>query len=163
MHFSSLNPSSLEETKLHFKPSKQEAKSGFCNEDDHTPWFARLQEFLEKSDYSNGLKLVGRSNKVSSFRGYSSTVFIKNKVLLSTRNIHLHKLALFCSSLFIKNSHLWKTEGNFSSTSLSSQTCCGQIINSSWGSVRWYFKNMASRDTIIIVNFQKQSPQGMIA
>ncbi|WRX26725.1 Jacalin-like lectin domain - like 1, partial [Theobroma cacao] len=63
MHFSSLNPSSLEETKLHFKPSKQEAKSGFCNEDDHTPWFARLQEFLEKSDYSNGLKLVGRSNK----------------------------------------------------------------------------------------------------
>ncbi|XVF25091.1 hypothetical protein REPUB_Repub13aG0184000 [Reevesia pubescens] len=63
MPFSSLNPLSLKEAKLYFRPSRAEDKPRFHNEDDHTPWFARLQEFLEKFDYSRGLKLVARSNK----------------------------------------------------------------------------------------------------
>ncbi|XVE88759.1 hypothetical protein DITRI_Ditri19aG0094700 [Diplodiscus trichospermus] len=58
MPFSSLNPSSLQEAKLYFKPSSPEEKPRFHNEDHHTPWFVRLQEFLEKFDYSRGLKLV---------------------------------------------------------------------------------------------------------
>ncbi|OMO66382.1 Mannose-binding lectin [Corchorus olitorius] len=62
MPFSSLNPASLKEAKLYFKSSKQ-AEARFCNGDVRTPWFARLQEFLEKFDYSKGLKLVARSNK----------------------------------------------------------------------------------------------------
>ncbi|XVF74454.1 hypothetical protein PTKIN_Ptkin13bG0111600 [Pterospermum kingtungense] len=64
MPFSSLNPSSLKEAKLYFKPSRtKEGEPRFHNGDDHTPWFARLQVFLEKFDYSRGLKLVARSAK----------------------------------------------------------------------------------------------------
>lgn len=82
MPFSSLNPSSLNEAKLYFKPSRtEEGKPRFHNGDDHTPWFARLQEFLEKFNYSRGLKLVARSAKVSSFPTLLCTVFIRNKVL----------------------------------------------------------------------------------
>ncbi|GMI91789.1 hypothetical protein HRI_002848200 [Hibiscus trionum] len=62
MPFTSLNPSSLEEAKLCFEPSWQ-GESRFHNEDNHAPWFASLQEFLEKFDYSRGLKLVVRCDK----------------------------------------------------------------------------------------------------
>ncbi|XWS12036.1 hypothetical protein CRYUN_Cryun37aG0056000 [Craigia yunnanensis] len=62
--FSSLCPSSLKEAKLYFKPSRPEVKPRFHYGDDHTPWFARLQEFLEKFDYSRGLKLVACSAKL---------------------------------------------------------------------------------------------------
>ncbi|MBA0691140.1 hypothetical protein Goari_008786 [Gossypium aridum] len=62
MPFTSLNPSSLKEAKLYFKPSGQ-GEPRLSNEDNHTPWFARLQGFLDKFDYSRGLKLVVRSDK----------------------------------------------------------------------------------------------------
>ncbi|MBA0774786.1 hypothetical protein Gotri_009973 [Gossypium trilobum] len=62
MPFTSLNPSSLKEAKLYFKPSGQ-GEPRLRNEDNHTPWFARLQGFLDKFDYSRGLKLVVRSDK----------------------------------------------------------------------------------------------------
>ncbi|TYG68315.1 hypothetical protein ES288_D05G144400v1 [Gossypium darwinii] len=62
MPFISLNPSSLKEAKLYFKPSGQ-GEPRLSNEDNHTPWFARLQGFLDMFDYSRGLKLVVRSDK----------------------------------------------------------------------------------------------------
>ncbi|MBA0623086.1 hypothetical protein Godav_008576 [Gossypium davidsonii] len=62
MPFTSLNPSSLKEAKIYFKPSGQ-GEPRLSNEDNHTPWFARLQGFLDKFDYSRGLKLVVRSDK----------------------------------------------------------------------------------------------------
>ncbi|MBA0565371.1 hypothetical protein Golob_010253 [Gossypium lobatum] len=62
MPFTSLNPSSSKEAKLYFKPSGQ-GEPRLSNEDNHTPWFARLQGFLDKFDYSRGLKLVVRSDK----------------------------------------------------------------------------------------------------
>ncbi|XP_022715084.1 putative F-box protein At5g40050 isoform X1 [Durio zibethinus] len=63
MPFSSLNPTSLKEAKLYFKPSRPEVNTRFHKGDDHTPWFAKLQAFLERFDYSRGLKLMARSNK----------------------------------------------------------------------------------------------------
>ncbi|PPD92253.1 hypothetical protein GOBAR_DD10797 [Gossypium barbadense] len=63
MPFISLNPSSLKEAKLYFKPSGQ-GEPRLSNEDNHTPWFARLQGFLDMFDYSRGLKLVVRSDKL---------------------------------------------------------------------------------------------------
>ncbi|XWS18911.1 hypothetical protein CRYUN_Cryun32bG0085400 [Craigia yunnanensis] len=81
MPFSSLNPSSLKEAKLYFITSRPEGKPRFHYEEDHTPWFSRLREFLNKFDYSRGLKLVVRSAKVSSFPTLFCTVFTKNKVL----------------------------------------------------------------------------------
>ncbi|KAK8581174.1 hypothetical protein V6N13_144213 [Hibiscus sabdariffa] len=62
MPFTSLNPSSLKEAKLCFKPSKQ-GEPRFHNEDKHAPWFASLEKFLTKFDYSRGLKLVVRCDK----------------------------------------------------------------------------------------------------
>lgn len=70
MPFTSLNPSSLKEAKLYFKPSGH-GEPRLCNEGKQTPWFARLRGFLEKFDYSRGLKLVVRSDKVSSFLDFT--------------------------------------------------------------------------------------------
>ncbi|MFQ6657507.1 hypothetical protein Gotur_027149, partial [Gossypium turneri] len=53
MPFTSLNPSSVKEAKLYFKPSGQ-GEPRLSNEDNHTPWFARLQGFLDKFDYGRG-------------------------------------------------------------------------------------------------------------
>ncbi|KAL1099089.1 hypothetical protein V6Z11_D05G140600 [Gossypium hirsutum] len=42
---------------------KGQGEPRLSNEDNHTPWFARLQGFLDMFDYSRGLKLVVRSDK----------------------------------------------------------------------------------------------------
>ncbi|XP_040949668.1 uncharacterized protein [Gossypium hirsutum] len=108
MPFISLNPSSLKEAKLYFKPSGQ-GEPRLSNEDNHTPWFARLQGFLDMFDYSRGLKLVVRSDKVSSFFDFTFYIVL----LLFTFNT-LTNFCYFACHPYIKNIVIYeRPKGNF--------------------------------------------------
>ncbi|KAK8584843.1 hypothetical protein V6N13_138789 [Hibiscus sabdariffa] len=94
MPFTSLNPSSLKEAKLCFKPSKQ-GEPRFHNEDKHAPWFASLQKFLMKFDYSRGLKLVVRCDK--------NIVFYENPKEIFLPHVYDLKLDVVKSSVTLED------------------------------------------------------------